>query len=291
MAITAVAALASAGSVAAGIVAIETIATIAAVVSVVGTVTDNKTLKKIGMGMGVAAMGASLMTSAGSGATAIGAGEASALGTESTLAATEATNSLASASTNNLLAGTEAMINAPVPVADMGSLLSGAAPLQAPAMASAAPLATEAASQVATQAASQVANMAPTANSAFSAGEIGNIQAPFDTASKIGDVGNLPNVGVSDSKGFFGDAFDKTSAWLDKNKTLANTLTQVGGQMLSGAAKGEAEQRQFDLQKQQMEFNQQQIANQSAVPTLKNNFNPNYVRSGQGIIFNANTRG
>jgi len=61
--------------------------------------------------------------------------------------------------------------------------------------------------------------------------------------------------------------------------------------MLSGAAKGEAEQRQYDLQKQQTDFAQQQIKNQSAVPTLKNNFNPNYVRSGQGIIFNANARG
>lgn len=294
MAITAVAALASAGSVAAGIVAIETIATIAAVVSVVGAVTDNKALKKIGMGMGLAAMGSSLMASSGSAATA--AGDAALGASESAAAASEASGAIASQTGQGALAGASDLGNAAIGGVDATSALN-AAPLagmeSAPAaLAGGAENVASGLSSLAPET-TNIISQSPTANSAFSAGEnigkigenLGNVSTPFNTVAN--DLA-IKSPSIESSNSFFGDAFDKTSSWLDKNKTMANTLMQVGGQALSGAARGEAEQKAYDLQTQAMKFNQQQILNQSAIPKLNNNFNYNYARNGQGIIFNAN---
>lgn len=301
MAITAIAALASAGGVAAGVVAIETLAIIATVTSVVGAVTGNKTLQKIGMGMGLASAGAGMLASSegAAGAAANTALDQSAAetarlaGKESILAGAEnaSTNLVAQEATGGIVSNATSAID---------TSLAGA-----PDVMGVTPLADEAAQATSIAntptAAAEASNATnATSNSAF---KVGDITTPSDSVAKMGanaptgptspydsSLGGKDPFGantVDDTKSFFGNAWDKTTSWLDKNPKTANTLLQVGGNIATGIAKSAEADRLYALQSQQLQMQQKQAANANSVPTIGSIINPNYVRSGPGIVSNA----
>lgn len=302
MAIAGIAALASAGGVAAGIVAIETLAIIATVTSVVGAVTGNKTLQKLGMGMGLASAGASLLASAegAAGAAASTAVDQSAAET-ARLAAGEATAAAGETAAGNLITqeATGGIVSNATSAFD--SSLAGAPDIMGAPSTLAGESATQATSiaNAPTAAAVETANATnATANSAFNAG---NITTPVDTAANLGvsapsspydmaSFGGKDPFGANEilkPKSFFGDTWDKTSAWFEKNPKLGNTLLQVGGNIASGIAKSAEADRLYELQSTQLQMQQQQAANAKSIPTINSMVNPNYVRSGPGIVSNA----
>lgn len=302
MAITAVAAVASVGGVAAGIVAVETLAIVATVTSVVGAVTGNKTLQKIGMGMGLASAGASILSSAGESAATVSSEVASQNAVEH--AAAETSN-LASRfpAPESLANQTSTLANAPSAVSvDAG--LAGAPDLIANTNATSfVPPETQGIVSNAAQQTAAATEAAKSGTSAASSLDVGAPTTPSDSVAKLGanapsgptspydaSLGGKDPFGantIDNSKNFFSNTWDKTSAWLEKNPKTANTLLQVGGNIATGIAKSAEADRLYGLQSQQLQMQQQQAANAKAVPTIGSIINPNYVRSGPGIVSSA----
>lgn len=292
MAISAVAAIASAGAVAAEIVTVSTLATMATVVSVVGAVTGNKTLMKLGAGMGIASLGSSLLSTATDGAASaagaavdqsaaetarLAAGEqaASAAGD----AATATTGAVADTSTGiaqhslDTMSLDPAAAEAAAPIGDGGgSIVSQARSTVAPSAADVAST-----SSAIEPASSTLGASAPT--SPAEAGVVGptgpaDVGAPSSPADSIRTPGdfarydraNLPVGGaqIQDSNSFFGKAFD----WMEKNKTLTAGAMNLAGGALKGLGDAQQADRLYDLK-------QREFANASAQPTVNFTVNPN----------------
>lgn len=302
MAITAVAALAGAGGVAAGIVAVETLAIVATVTSVVGAVTGNKTLQKLGMGMGLAAAGAGLMANAGEGAASVSSEVASKNAVEH--AASETSNLASRFPAPESLANQASTVASSAPSVAVDSGLSGAPDILANTNATSyvqpETIGGLGSSPGASTAATEAAKSGAGAASSL---DVGAPTTPADSVAKLGanapsgptspydsSLGGKDPFGantIDSSKNFFSNTWDKTSAWLEKNPKTANTLLQVGGNIASGIAKSAESDRLYGLQSQQLQMQQQQAANAKAIPTIGSIINPNYVRSGPGIVSNA----
>jgi hypothetical protein len=289
IAITAVAAIAGAGAVAEGIVAVETLATIATVTSVVGAITGSKALMSLGAGMGLGAIGANL---AGLGEAATESSVATtatdAAQNAGTTAADSATNAAGAAGDSGAVTGAVADPAAGItqtPLDGSAAVNAGASPAAAEtaepigdggasAATSSAPAADTGATQATPDVSAPSSPDAPAGPSAPSS-PADQIQNPGDFTRY--DRANYPvnNGGFQSSGGFFGDTIGKVSSWMDKNKTLASGLMNLGGGALQGASKMYEADRQYDINQSLLQLKQQQAANAKAQPTIGVTVNPN----------------
>lgn len=257
MAITGGAALVGAAGVYGGIVTIEVVAYVALAATVVGAITHDSTLTKIGAGLGLAAGGSSLLTSAPSeAAAASSAGNAAgATGTASGAAAPTA-NSLNTAgvtSANSLTApsaaeltnasgGTAGLSGASAGGSNTGLLSSGSQLLGA----------------------TQQAPTTPT--------PVGN-----DLGANVGSgvshtYDNPLSAYVNGAKTSSSDFMSKVMDGISAHPQLASGLMMVGGSALGGIAQANAQQQSLDFQKKVYGT---QVANANAQPTLNMTVNPN----------------